>query len=105
MVQNPSNNMHQEIFVLDGGGDDTKAILSGEGGLGMVDGVVLYVERRPQEGSGSSLQKRFEMEVCSSLPPPSPPSLHSLPLLLLLFSSRLFLSRFLLLFIPLVAHG
>jgi len=54
--------MQQEIFVLDGGGDDTKVTL-GEGGLGLVDGAVLYVERRPEDGTGSSLQKRFEMEV------------------------------------------
>lgn len=55
--------MQQEIFVLEGGGKGDEINLGGEGGLDLVDGAVLYVEKKPKEGAESSLKRRFEMEV------------------------------------------
>lgn len=53
--------MQQEIFVVEGKGEKEKEETLSE--LGLLDGTVLYVEKRPDDGIGSSLQKRFEMEV------------------------------------------
>jgi len=51
-----------DIFVVEEGGGDT-----GQEGsidqLGLFDGAVLYVEKKPAEGQASYLEQRFEMEL------------------------------------------